>query len=438
MSSTPSAPSKSVARPWMSAATASAVGVAAAAMVATLPGRTHGLGLITEPLLADLGLDRVPYAALNFWATLVGALFCIPVGWAVDRFGIRGVLAAVSVGLGAVVIAMTGVSAGGRTVEIPTPEFFFGGGLEWSAVPLDLFLLVLLTRGLGQSALSVVSLTLVGKVAGKKPGLVIGIYSFLVSLGFMGAFTLLGPLFKSHDWRTVWAGIGWAVAGFGVVAVLVVREPRLSADPAEEDAPAPDAERSFTLGDAVRTPAFWVFALATSYYGLVSSGHALFNESLLAERGFSRDVYLDLLKFGVPIGLASNLLTGFLATRVRLGFLLAGGMVVMAGSLAAYPHITTLNEVYAYTAGMAAAGGVVTVLFFTVWRQAFGPAHLGTIQAPAQLLTVLASAFGPLIFAAGKRAYGQYAPVMENFAIAAAVFAVFALIVSLPRKDTPE
>ncbi len=36
--------------------------VAAAAMVGTLPGRTQGLGLITEPLLADLGLDRVDYA----------------------------------------------------------------------------------------------------------------------------------------------------------------------------------------------------------------------------------------------------------------------------------------------------------------------------------------------------------------------------------------
>ena len=36
--------------------------VAAAAMVGTLPGRTQGLGLITEPLLADLriGVDYEP------------------------------------------------------------------------------------------------------------------------------------------------------------------------------------------------------------------------------------------------------------------------------------------------------------------------------------------------------------------------------------------
>ena len=47
--------------------------VAAVAMVGTLPGRTQGLGLITEPLLRDLGLDRVTYAQLNLWATLLGA-----------------------------------------------------------------------------------------------------------------------------------------------------------------------------------------------------------------------------------------------------------------------------------------------------------------------------------------------------------------------------
>src|SRR3954447_12425743 len=100
-------------RPF-SVATAAAVGVAASAMVATLPGRTHGLGLVTEPLLADFGLGRVPFAALNFWATLVGAAFCVPVGWAIDRLGVRVVLAAVLLALGVTVVTMSGVTAGGR------------------------------------------------------------------------------------------------------------------------------------------------------------------------------------------------------------------------------------------------------------------------------------------------------------------------------------
>ena len=46
--------------------------VAAVVMLATLPGRTQGLGLITEPMLRDLHLDRVAYANINLWATLLG------------------------------------------------------------------------------------------------------------------------------------------------------------------------------------------------------------------------------------------------------------------------------------------------------------------------------------------------------------------------------
>ena len=70
--------------------------MASAAMVGTLPGRTQGLGLITEPLLADLGLGRVRYAELNLWATILGAGGAIGIGQLIDRFGSRVVLTVVS------------------------------------------------------------------------------------------------------------------------------------------------------------------------------------------------------------------------------------------------------------------------------------------------------------------------------------------------------
>ena len=40
-----------------------------------------------------------------------------------------------------------------------------------------------------------------------------------------------------------------------------------------------------TLREALAEPAFWLFALATSVYGLVSSGASLFNEDILKELG---------------------------------------------------------------------------------------------------------------------------------------------------------
>ena len=105
------------------------LGVAAAAMVGTLPGRTQGLGLITEPLLRDLRIGRVAFAEINLVATLLGSLFCLGIGRLVDLVGARLVLVAIALGLGSVVLVMSGVTA---------------------FVPL--LILVTLTRGLGQSA----------------------------------------------------------------------------------------------------------------------------------------------------------------------------------------------------------------------------------------------------------------------------------------------
>src|SRR5262245_8494110 len=56
--------------------------VAAVAMAATLPGRTHGLGLVTKHLLTDFpGLTPQDFGRINLWATLIGATFCLPCGW---------------------------------------------------------------------------------------------------------------------------------------------------------------------------------------------------------------------------------------------------------------------------------------------------------------------------------------------------------------------
>src|SRR4051794_38501363 len=84
--------------------------LAAVLMLATLPGRTQGLGLITEPLLTDLNLDRTTYAHINLWATLLGAAFCFPTGYLTDRFGLRLVASALTLLLGLTVWKMSAIA----------------------------------------------------------------------------------------------------------------------------------------------------------------------------------------------------------------------------------------------------------------------------------------------------------------------------------------
>jgi MFS family permease len=410
-------------------------GVAAAAMVCTLPGRTHGLGLITEPLLAELSLDRVAFASINFWATLIGASFCVPVGWLLDRIGIRRVLVGTLIALGAVVLLLASMPAESPSVlHLPSPENSPAAGLELSPVPANLFLLILLTRGLGQSALSVISLALVGRAAGRQSGMVIGVYSFLVAVGFMLAFAVVKVALEQFNlnWRELWSGIGGCLIVAGLAAIFFVHTPRAAA---KSNVVGSGGDHSF--GHALATPAFWAFGIATSFYGLVASGMSLFNQSILEERQFDRGVFLTITVISPIVGLAANLATGLLATQFRLGTLLAAALLVQTAAMGAFPYVDGLWQVYAYAGAMGVAGGMMTVIFFTAWVKMYGPRHLGKIQGTAQLLTVLASAAGPLVLAAGQRGFGNYSPVIQGLAGVSAILALVVWLVPAPEYQSP-
>jgi MFS family permease len=386
------------------------VALGAAAMIGTLPGRTHGLGLITEPLLTDLQLDRGVYADINLWATLLGAAFCWPAGILLDRFGVRRVQASIAAALGAVVIAMTSVTH-----------------------PIAFFLLITLTRALGQSMLSVASLTLVGKSFGSRLSLAMGVYSLLVGLGFGVAFKSTGQAVLDFGWRPTWAMIGMIlIFGLAPATWLLVR----SEMPAASSRSVGGSEATdFTVGQALRSFIFWVFAVASSIYGLISSGIALFNQAILAERSFDAHTYHNVLAISSICGMAANLAGGWAATRIGLGRLLSVSMLVLAGSLAALPRLTELWQVYLYAVSLGVAGGIVTVSFFTVWGAAFGQTHLGKIQGWAQMMTVVASAGGPKLFAECHARSGSYVGIFYAFVPVALVLALAAWIARLPRPS---
>ena len=410
------------------------VGVAALAMVATLPGRTHGLGLFTEPIRKSFGLDTESYGFLNMWATLLGVLFCLPCGWLIDRIGTRAVLTGVMVTLGGVVVGMSQVHGDlwmRWTFSLPW------AGTFTVVLLLDLFLFVLLTRGLGQSALSVASLALIGRSASRRTGQAMGVYALLTSAGFLAAFAVLRKVVMRHpdEWRPTWAGIGVGVLLAGALTAFLVRNRLLEADAGRPDGKASEGdEPSLTLGQALVSPAFWTFGVSVSFFGMVSAGTSLFNETILNDLHFGKEVFLNVTVLAVPVGLASNLLGGWLATRWSLSGLLAVAMSGLGAALLAFPHIRAEWQVYLYAAALAAAGGVITVCFFTVWRRGFGPAHLGQVQGAAQMLTVLFSALGPQLFGSAKARLGTYLPLFPYLAAASLALALATALAGLPKR----
>ncbi len=388
--------------------------VAAAAMVGTLPGRTQGLGLVTEPLMSDLGISRVDYAQLNLWATLIGSLFAIGIGRFIDRLGARVVLTTIALALGVVVAMMSSV------------ESFW-----------PLAIAVTLTRGLGQSALSVISLAMVGQWFVRRIDMAMAIYSIVLSVGFMIAFPIVGSLVQSRGWRFAWMSIAVGLfVALTPMAWWLVRPPSGGDVRFPSGGDEPLGSSSITDGatwqEAIATPAFWVFSIGAALYGLVASGIGLFNESILAERGFGPNVYYQTLIVTAMTALMGNFAGGWLATRMSLANLLAVSLVVLALGLGALPHVTTIVHVMLWAVAMGFGGGLVMVLFFSVWPRVYGRRQLGRIQGAAQAMTVLASAIGPLLLAWCVELTGSYAGMFNVLAAVIALTAFAALTTPLP------
>ncbi len=387
--------------------------VASIAMTATLPGRTHGLGLITETLLADFAIDRMTFANLNFAAAILGACFCLPVGWAIDRWGTRPVFAAVTLALGLSVIAIS------RTGSVA-----------------GLMISLLLVRGLGQSSLSLVSVAVVAKWFRGGVGVAMGVFAVLLTFGFIAAVLGVGAMLQADTWRSVWFQMGVAIAAASPMFWLLVRNEK-AIDPLsniDEQIDAPENESpSMTLGQAIATPSFWALLIGSALFNFVWSGVTLFNESILATRGVAAEDAVGVLAILTGAGLVANLVGGGLASRQRVMKVFAVGMAFLAAGLASLLLVDGSVGVQLYAVAIGLSGGIVTVVFFAAWRHRFGSAHLGRIQGAGQIATVVASACGPVAMASTAARTGSYDAALLTSAVVAAIITVVALI--LPSQS---
>ncbi|MFO1002371.1 MAG: MFS transporter [Planctomycetaceae bacterium] len=395
--------------------------MAAWTMTATLPGRTHGLGLITKPLLEDLRIPESSFAQLNLWSSLLGALFCVPVGAMIDRLGVRTMS-----------VMVTGLLA------MSVFQMSAADGVS------SLLISLILVRGFGQSALSIVSMAIIGKWFRGRLGPAMGLYTVLLTFGFIGSILGMGSLIQHSGWRDAWQTLGWwLLASVPVLWAFTRSTPELCGiepDPisSSSDVKSPRSNeagcRDYTVFEALQTPAFWVFVLGTSAFNLVWSSITLFNESILGELGFDQSMAVQMMAFLTGVGLLANIIGGKLASRERAGLLLSCGLLMLAASLALFPSIRTVRQLQLYGSAMGFVGGLVTVVHFAAWGHFFGRSELGRIQGVAQVVTVVASAIGPLLMATSRDSRNSYLPIFSQFALCVFVLAIAAAIVKIPAR----
>ncbi len=385
------------------------VALAALAMVATLPGRTVGLGLITESLISEFGMTRTEYARFNMIATLLGTAGALIAGPLTDRFGIRVTLSGTLILLGCLVMTMS----------------------QWVTAATVMAFLIL-TRTVGQSALSTISVTSVGKWFTTRLAIAMGVFSVIVAIGFSVAIVGAQTQIAIVGWRKVWMTIGLSILILGLLCVALARRGESSHQASEELGNG----TVLTLREALLTPCFWVFAIGMALYGGLIASVSLFNESILQELGFGQETFRYAMAGLMSAGLLGNMIAAWSARRIGLPRVMAVSLAILTIVMLTYDRLQSDWQVITHAGIFGFCGGVFSVLFFTGFGQAFGHTHLGKIQGCAQALAVIASALGPWWLADVQQRLGSYFFAMTSAAPVFALVAICAWFTRIPSRQS--
>jgi MFS family permease len=292
----------------------------------------------------------------------------------------------------------------------------------------------------------VVALAMVGKWFTRRLGVAMGVFTVLLTFGIIGGYLGLKEAVAAVGWRPAWQGLGWVLlAGLAPLGVLLARStPEAVGLPADAPAePVAEARPALDLPwrAALASPAFWVFTLTAALFNLMLSAITLFAERLLTTRGFPAEGKTQAIELMLGVmtfaGLPANLLGGWLAGRVALGRLMAVGMAALAGALLMFPFVADVSSAAGFGALLGVSGGLVTVVFFAVYGTGYGRANLGVIQSAAQVVTVLASAVGPVLLTGSQRVFGSFDPLFFVAGALALGLGLAAWGTTLPRGDRP-
>ena len=394
------------------------------------------------PLIADeTGWSR----ALIGGAAAVGGLLATgaspPVGWAIDRFGARPVLALALVILGLSTIA-----------------------LAWLSAHIAIFYAALAVgRIMFSSPLNVGAATVVGRWFVRQRGRATGLL-FLSHSGGMAAFPLVATwISAAYGWQTAWIVLGAMVyvIALAPVALLVAERPEdvgllpdgdppSAAPPSGAPSPAsaapagrrrPAAATASTVGErqwearqALGTPALWALALGTGSLFLLQSGTNVYQADLLRSRGIDLSLaQLSIVVNAAGTGLGS-VLWGRVVEMMRVSYTYAIVALVMTLGLGLFVIADTvlLGFIAAGVFGVAVAG--ILVVPPVAYANFFGRQSLGTIRGLTEPFTSLGQAIGAvssgLVF---QFADGDYTLAFVAYAAVGGLTAAALLLARPPR-----
>lgn len=384
------------------------------------PGQTMGVSTFTDHLIDAIGINRNQISTAYMIGTITSSFVLTWAGKKYDKYGARWTAMAASLLLAFVLVLL---SQSDRIIGLfaaDNDSTIFTG----TAIAVMMFLFFML-RFSGQGVLTMVSRNMLMQWFAARRGMVNGILSVFVALGFSVTPLTFDWLIQGTSWRMAWLLMA---GGIGIVFTLFAFF--FFRDNPEDLGMIPDGDKlgnrehdvtikpfkQFTLPEARKTLTFWLYALPLALYSLYITGFTFHLVSIFEAVDMDRDKALAVF---IPVSFLSvgiSLVGGWISDRICLKYLL---YFVLLGEVIALFSLGNLNDgifYYGFILGHGMTSGLFNVLMTVSWPRFYGRKHLGAITGFVMSLIVFASALGPVLFSFSYTRLGSYSYAFFGFA----------------------
>ena len=403
------------------------LGVAGALQYMSAPGQSYSVAAFKDPMREGLSVSETDFSLAYAVATVLSAVLLPYVGRVVDAVGARKTLPFIAAGLGAGCLYMSSITS-----------------------LTGLYLAFCIVRSMGQGALSLISVWLVGEWFEKKRGMATAVAGLGGGLSVMTVPILNNWLITRYGWDTAWVVLSLSVWGVLIVpSLLMIRDrpediglkPDGFEDPEEdlnqsvkeaddsdiEDSPRPliaPTGESWTVSEVLRDATFWKLLAVPATAGLVGTGLVFHQVALMETHGLDSYEALGLMTIQAGFATLMTFPIGWLTDRVESRFILFFAMLCLSGAslLVMTLPFSWMAIVYALLLGLH--GSILRSTGNVVWINFYGRNHQGAVRGVAWSAMILASALGPLPLAVSIDYFESYMPALCLFIalpIAAAV-----------------
>ena len=400
------------------------VGASGTAVFARMATSITTLTIFIFPLSEQLGWSRTLISGSVTAGALAALVLSPAIGWAIDRYGVRTMLAVSMVVLG---LAMT--------------------SLAWATVPLTFYLAFAAARVVFHTPAPIGASTVVSRWFIRKRGRAIGLIFLCGSIGGLVFAILAAQMIEHFGIKAAWISIGIVILTVSVAPslFLMVERPEdiglLPDDDQDSQPVTPDLQQtmgsgddSWTVAETLRTRSFWIlFFMGMANLG-VSTGTNVHIGAYYRDQGLTLTLAASAIGFSWVVAAFGSVVWGRVLEKIEARYAYSIVFLLLGVSTLFLLTVDNVRGAFVAAALVGTVSAGANVVMSIMYANYYGRNSLGRIRGLSETGVLVGQSAGPLFAGALFDSRGSYTLVFLVFGGIALVCSLIVLTAKPPVR----